>query len=69
MHDPSSMALAFSFSENDINTKTRQKFTKSVNRKKRLRVNIYGSFEPHLSRSMHDPSFIALAIIVSEKMS
>ena len=33
-HDPSFMALTLIVSENDLNTKTRKKITKSVNRKK-----------------------------------
>ena len=37
--------------------------------KHRPRLNIDGSFELHSSRCLHDPSFVALALIVSEKMT
>ena len=33
----------------------------------RSRLNIYGGFHLHLSSCMHDPSFMTLALIVSEK--
>ena len=37
--------------------------------KSRSRVSIDGSFELHSSKYMHAPSFMALAIIVPEKMT
>ena len=37
--------------------------------KSNSRLSIDGSFDLHSSRCMHDPSFMALALIVSEKMT
>ena len=58
----------YSFWENDQNEKKiQQKFEKSVNRKNRSMVSIDGSFDLHSSRCLHDPSFMALALIVCEQ--
>ena len=56
------MALALIVSEkNDLNAKTQHL---SVNREKEVKSQDLNS-----SRCMHDPSFMALALIVSEKMT
>ena len=58
------MALALIVSEkNDLNTKPRQK---SVNCKSRSSLKIEHRVDLNSSRRMHDPNFIALALIVSE---
>ena len=70
MHDTSVMALALKVSEKtpkpDLNVKTRQK---SMNHKNRSRLNIECRVDLYDSRCMHDPSFMALALIVSEEMT
>ena len=68
MHEPSCMALALIVSEEMTYT---QKLDKNLESqwtvKSSLRLSIDGSFELHSSRCMHDPSFMALALKVSEK--
>ena len=55
----------YNFRENDLNAKTRRK---SVNHKKsRSSLKIECRVDLNSSRCMHDPSFMALALIVSEK--
>ena len=70
MHDLSFMALALIVSEKMTYT---QKLNKNLQSqwtaKRRSRISSDGSFELHSSRCMHDPSFMALALIVSEKMT
>ena len=52
--------------ENDLNAKTRHL---SVNVKTRSSLTIGHKVDLTFSRCMHDPSFMALALIVSEKMT
>ena len=56
----------YSFRENDLNAKTRHL---SVNRKKKASLLIECRVNLNSKRCMHDPSFMALVLIVSEKMT
>ena len=52
--------------ENDLNAKSRHL---SVNRESRSSLKIEHRVDLNSSRCMHDPGFMALALIVSEKMT
>ena len=59
----------YSFWDNNLNTKTPRKLPKSMNRKKLVKtVDLWLSYVC-FSRCLHDRSFMALAHIVSEKMT
>ena len=63
MHVPFHGSSPYSFSEKDLNAKTRQII------KIRSRLSIDGEFQLYFSRCIHDLSFMALALTVFEKMT
>ena len=70
MHGPSFMALAPMVSEEMTKTQKLDKNLQSqLTVKKRSRLSIDVSVELHSTRCMLDPSFMALALIVSEKIT
>ena len=68
MHDPILMYLILSLRKLS-NANTGQKIAKSVNCKGMVKALIYDSFELYSLRCMHESSFMALPLIVSEKMT
>ena len=72
MSDPNFMALVLTVPKkqlNMLNTKTYQRLQSQLTVKSRSRPNADGGVNLYSSRCMHDPSFMALALIVSEKMT
>ena len=62
------MASALTISDKQLTAKTAQKFAKLVDHR-RSRLNIHGGVPLYSLKGMHDPSFKALALIVSEKLT
>ena len=70
VHDPSFMALALIVSEKmTLMQKLDENLQSQRTEKSWPRLNTDGSFELYSSRCMHDHSFMAPALIVSEKMT
>ena len=70
-HDPSFMALAPTVSEKMAykQKKKKKNWQSQLTIKYRSRLSTEGSFELHSSRCLNNPSVMALAPIVSKKMT
>ena len=70
LHDPSFVTLDLIVSEKvTLTQKLDKKLQSQWTVKSRSRLTIDGRIELHLSRCLRDPSFMALADIVSKKMT